>query len=220
LQQLATYAKTSLETIEKALQDQLTTTEDAQKLIALEESLIQQNQSLVAQIDSLGKVLPGDYVRALENIKKLADGSLSAYASVKDQKKKLEFATSLDTCFHDLSGLTTTLGELPAKAAAIDSLYQDSVWNPFMAVVMDEEVKKRLTATYNKVLLPYFVKKASTELDCQNAGELNHEIQRTNTKMKGLREEDTKKLERKLRREKDPKTILQLLDVQPKKANQ
>ncbi len=219
LTQLARYAKSSLETIQKALQARLTTTADAETLVALEENLIQQNELLVTQIDTVTD-LPIAYAKALKNIKTLADTSLSTYASIKDQKEKLEYGETLKSCLAELSALSVTITALPAQTSEIDSLYQDAVWNPFMAVVMDEEVKKRLTAAYNKVLIPYFLKKATAELTCENAGILTTEIQQATQRMRELRTEETKKLERKLRREKDPNIILQLLNVQPKKADQ
>lgn len=220
LLQIAQYAKLSLEAIQESLQDQLNTTAEAQKLGALEEHLIQQNQALVAQVDSVNGTLPLAYARALQNIQKLADAALSRYATIKEQKEKLEYGTSLKNCFKELSMLSALVAGLPAEASEIDSLYIDSVWNPFMAVVMDEEVKKRLIAAYDKVLIPYFLKRATDELSCENAGNLNHDIQQTNQRMRALRDEETKKLERKLRREKDPSTILRLLNVQPKHADQ
>ncbi|MEP3210008.1 MAG: hypothetical protein ABJN95_12495 [Maribacter sp.] len=219
LAQLARYAEKSLETIQKALQARLTTTADAATLVALEENLIQQNQLLVTQIDTLTD-LPIAHTKALKNIETLADASLSTYASLKDQKEKLEYGETLKSCLAELSALSMTITALPTQTSEIDSLYQDAVWNPFMAVVMDEEVKKRLTTAFNKVLMPYFLKKATDELNCENAGILNEEIQQSTQRMRELRTEETKKLERKLRREKDPNIILQLLNVQPKKADQ
>ena len=52
------------------------------------------------------------------------------------------------------------------------------------------------------------------EVDCENAKKLTEQITHTNDRMVKLREEDTKKLERKLRREKNPNEIMKLLHEQ------
>ncbi|MFK7814438.1 MAG: hypothetical protein AB8B59_18225 [Maribacter sp.] len=219
ISQIISYAKLSLEAIKSTLSDRLLQEERAQTLVALEEKLIEQNEELVVQIDSLNIHLSPEYSKALNTIKKFADGSLSKYATTKDQKEKLIFGESLKNCFNNLENLTTLTSKLPTQIIEIDSLYQDSVWNPFMAVVMDEAVKKRIITAYKKVLIPNFINSISDDLDCNDVQNINEELRRTYTRMKELRSEETKKLERKLRREQDPKTVLQLLNVQSKKTN-
>jgi len=109
-----------------------------------------------------------------------------------------------------LKFLTDELVALPDKKVMLKTLYTDSIWNPFMANLMDEEVKKRITAAYFKILVPYFLKSAASELDCDNVKVLKDQIIQANQRMEELREGDTRKLERKLRREKDPNQILKL----------
>ena len=80
---------------------------------------------------------------------------------------------------------------------------------------MEEEVKKKITSAYRNVLIPFLVNEASGELDCVKADNLNQLLTGLHVRMLELREEDTHKLERKLRKEKDPHTILQLFNLQP-----
>ncbi len=210
ISQLIAYAKLSLERVKDSLADQLTNEEKLQDLNRLEEELIALNDSLVLKVDSLKK-LPKTYQKALEQISSLGDSSLEKYAMIENSNEKLAYGNNLKTCLMQLLTLADTLGALPEEQEKIATLYQDSVWNPFMATVMDEEVKKRITASYSKILLPYFIEKVATAIDCESADLVNQQILRTNQRMEDLREEDTRKLERKLKREKNPEEILKLL---------
>jgi hypothetical protein len=96
----------------------------------------------------------------------------------------------------------------------IGETYQDAVWNPFMAVIMNEEVKKRITTAYRRDLIPFFLDKVENQLSCENAGPLAEMMDQVHQRMLELREEDTSKLERKLRREQDPIAILELIGLE------
>jgi len=79
---------------------------------------------------------------------------------------------------------------------------------------MDEDIKKRITTAYIKILEPYFLKQTEESLTCENISALNGNITETYHSVLMLKDKDTKKLERKLKKEKDPLTILELLNVQ------
>ena len=78
---------------------------------------------------------------------------------------------------------------------------------------MDEEVKKRITLAYRKVLAPYFTEQIASGLTCNTAAELAYQMESTHQRMLRLREEDTSKLERKLRKEQDPKVVMRLFGI-------
>ena len=103
---------------------------------------------------------------------------------------------------------------LPENKKEITTLYQDQIWNPFMANLMTEDVKKRITTAYEKVWLPYLIQQVTSGLSCANAEDLVVLFLKTHTRMLAMREEDTKKLERKLRREQDPMVIMELFNLQ------
>ncbi len=210
---IAEYAKLSLQELMESLSDRLTNEARLQALNGLEKDLIAENDSLVTQIDSLLPALPLLYNAPLNNLKKLADKSLGEYASLNKPEEKLTFGNKLKVCLGELQELTGVLGVLPATSEEIKILYEDAIWNPFMATVMQEGVKKRVTSAYSEILLPDFLIQA-TQVDCENAKKLTEQITHTNNRMVKLREEDTKKLERKLRREKNPNEIMKLLHEQ------
>lgn len=216
--QLVAYAKASMLSIEASLSDQLTSEESILALNSLEVDLIRKNDSLVRHIDSLQKILPSSYNKALENIKAFADNALSSYAAMENLEQKLVYGNTLDVCMKSLMTLADTLGRLPNEIQIIDSLYTDNIWNPFMATLMEETVKKRIINAHTKIVIPYFLERIATDLSCDNVKDISNGIASANDMVVALREQDTKKLERKLRRAKEPLEILSLLEQFSSKA--
>jgi len=211
MSQIISYAKQSLQRISENMGDTLKFEQDLQNLNSLEENLIAKNDSLIAIIDSVATTLPKNYVTALQRIKELAETSLSDYAATTNAVEKLKFGNGLKSCFEQYIALSHAYIALPVNAVEINTLYTDAIWNPFMATVMEEDVKKRITNAYSEILIPYFLSFANKDLACENVDMFTNSIIGTNKKMVELREQDTKKLERKLRREKNPREIMKLL---------
>ncbi len=176
--------------------------------------MIVQIKSLTGKIDSANAKLPLEYLNALKNIKAVADKNLSDYSNMEDPQAKLDLGRNLVNCFSHLEQLENIVLKLPEKKEEILTLYQDQIWNPFMANLMTEDIKKRITTAYEKVWLPYLIEEVTSGLSCENAEELVALFFRTHTRMLAMREEDTKKLERKLRREQDPMVIMELFNLQ------
>ena len=80
---------------------------------------------------------------------------------------------------------------------------------------MSEEVKKRITDAYHKVLIPHVLKEVKSNLTCGAAGEWNILLAQVHERMLKMRREETSKLERKLKKEQDPGVVMQLFNVQP-----
>jgi hypothetical protein len=214
MQERVRYAKQSVLFIQGALSQQLTSAERAQALVTLEEQLIRQNETLVQKIKSVQDSLSIPFQKGLSKIQKLADISLSTYASTKNAEEKLTYGKQLTSCFEDLLKLVDATANMPEQQEEISQLYQDAIWNPFMATVMDEEVKKRITTAYHKILIPYFIQELNGNLTCDNATKLLAQMNNTYNQLKALREADTKKLERKLRKEENPLEIMKLFQEQ------
>jgi hypothetical protein len=215
---LGTYARMSLEYIKGSLASRLTNEEQLQMLNGLEEELIQLNNLLEREVDSVDG-LANDYKNALNHLQQLADSSLTTYAEMKNPNEKLTYGNSIKTCLMELTDLAQSLKNIPQQQKTIKKEYTNAVWNPFMANVMAEQVKKRITESYEEVLTPYFLK-ATSSLECGNVKALNEQIIQTHKTILDLRNKDTRKLERKLRREKRPMEVLQLLQVTSTPKNQ
>ena len=215
IHQMAEYTNLCLDSIQKVLNKKLTLDKRQQDLVTLEEELITQSEALNQLIDSLVITATGTTKESLEQIKILSSDNLNRYATMEDNTEKLDFGGKILDCHASLTGLANTIGSLQTKGEEIKKRYQDAVWNPFVAVVMEEEVKKRITTAYNKILIPHFLLKIKSELSCNNAADFSEMIDGLHKRMIEMREEDTSKLERKLKKEQDPDEILQLFGIKP-----
>ncbi len=196
------------------LKAKLTFENKQQELIAVEEQVIFQNESLQTFIDSASRSTPPKYRKALNHLNSFAGNMLKEYSNRKASSNTLATANSIKTCLIDLTNLAHTISKMPAYADTVRTTYTDRIWNPFTATLMDEDVKKRITTAYENVLEPYFLNEIAEGLSCETILELNNTINSTYARIKALRDEETKKLERRLRREQDPLMVLQLMNVQ------
>ena len=215
MHQLADYAAGSVDTILGQLRPKLANIKRRQEFKALEKQMISQIKGLNAVIDSVKLQLPTKQFGVLKEIKMVADSSLGKYSEIERLDVKMDFGRGLVDCFVHLGELEKVILGLDKKKEEIDKTYEDQIWNPFMANLMTEEVKKRLTNAYAKVLLPYLINEASTNLNCGNAETLTAQFKSAHERMLELREADTRKLERKLKRERDPKVVMQLFNIEP-----
>ncbi|MDC6366920.1 MULTISPECIES: hypothetical protein [Flavobacteriaceae] len=213
LQQLSEYATSSLESIARKLEEKLLKESKQQELIALEEQMIAHTNHIGQVIDSVKQGLPRAEKAALQRIQELTDAQLEAYASIKDTKSKIDFGQQVLQCLEQLDGLANTVSMLPEQRKTLAEKYKDDVWNPFMATIMSEEVKKRITMAYKNVLVPHVLSQVESDLSCENAGDLQELLNGSYERMLEMRDENTSKLERKLRKEQDPQVVLQLFNL-------
>ena len=215
LEQIAAYSGNALEVITKELNAKLAIDKRQQEYQNIEEQLIQKRNELTSVVDSTQASISGEYSTALKNIQSFADTRLASYSNMQEGSPKLELGRKLVGCFDKLNALANSVAMQPQRSTEIEEKYLDAIWNPFMANIMNEEVKKRITASYRKVLLPYYLEQTSTALSCDNANSLIQAFDQTHERMLQLRDEETKKLERKLKREQDPLVVMQLFNLQP-----
>ncbi len=216
--QLAEYTSISLDSIQKVLDKKLTANQRQQDLIALEEELINQSKTLTVLIDSLSPDVSSPAKEALNGIKSKVVKDLASYASMEDSTDKLDFGRDLFNCHEHMISLARAIGNLPMQRKEINELYDDSVWNPFISVVMEEVVKKRIIDAYEDIVVPHLLDTVQNRLDCDNAEAIVIIFDRLYRRMLELRDEDTSKLERNLKREQDPDDILVLFGIEPLKG--
>ena len=209
----AAYAFRSLDSIQEVLSKKLSFDKRQRQLVILENQLVARSDSLTVLLDSIEKTASSQAKRAIKRIRELATDNLNSYAKPDADGSKEEKARQLVACQGALYRLAEAIGALPTQREELKELYLDDIWNPFMAVIMKEEVKKRISAAYRKYLLPYALEQVSSALDCDNAGNLAELMEQLYRRMTELREEDTAKMERKLKREQDPLEILELFEL-------
>ncbi|TDS15093.1 hypothetical protein DFQ03_1729 [Maribacter caenipelagi] len=200
--------------IANEVKETLTQEKRQNELASLEEEIIQKNDSMVIFIDSTSATIPLKYATALKQLKSFTNNTLNEYSKVKSAQNRLAAARSTVDCLNNLNDLSRTVSLMPAYQTDIIENYTDRIWNPFMATLMDEDIKKRITSTYTKILEPYFLTEIEQQISCESIEDLNKNITATYKKILELKDQNTKKLERKLKKEKDPVTVLEMLNVQ------
>ncbi|MDT0607588.1 hypothetical protein [Croceitalea rosinachiae] len=220
MQNISTTILANLEAIKAELNQTLLNEKRQQELIALEEKLILQRNEMHNYIDSVGVESSGNIKRTLNSLKKHADNALSNYSALTELNTKLSAGQKLLSCYLQINKLAKNIAQLPEQEDTIKEKYKDRIWNPFMATLMDEEVKKRITSAYRKFIIPYFLKHAENEFECNQVNQLNDLMSMTYQRMLELRVENTSKLERKLRKVTDPIVVLELFELQPLTTDQ
>ncbi|PIB37737.1 hypothetical protein [Maribacter sp. 4G9] len=214
LEQISLYAYESMEYIMSQLSDKLSDDVQIQSLKELENDLISINTGIEAQIDTLSPMLLVDYGEAYKNLGEIANRKLATYAEISNPSEKLDFGQNLKSCLEDLNSLITLVSNFPDKMEEVKSLYTDDIWNPFMATVMEEEVKKRIVEAYTGILIPHFIKSLSETEDCEQFVVIREQIIYTHNRLVDLRNEETRKLERKLKRARTAQEVLKLFQQQ------
>ena len=212
--ELAKYTYGCLASIQSRLNEKLSNEQRQVQLMMLEEDMIAEITALNSLVDSLRGKTTGEPLSALNSVKKAAKRELGEYSAMKDLVEKPGRARFLTSCFVQMQELSKAIATLDTRISEIKVVYTDDVWNPFTSTVMSEEVKKRITTAYREILLPYLFSELNQSLSCNNASYLMALLEKIHQRMLGLRTEDTSRLERKLKRERDPLVIMRLLDIQ------
>lgn len=92
-------------------------------------------------------------------------------------------------------------------------VYTRTVWNPYTFTDMDEIVKERVFNAYKNHLLPSVLYKFDGDMNAQQIEMILNELYALFSKMKELRNRDTKDLERALKRQSNPSIIAELLEL-------
>lgn len=213
LHQLTDYVSLSIESIARTLNRKLLKDSKQQEFIALEEQMIAHSNHIGQVVDSVKQGLSKSERAALNSIQDLAEAQLERYATMEDEKIKSDFGREVIDCLKQLDGLTDAIAQLPERWETIEEKYRDDIWNPFMATIMNEEVKKRVTSAYRNVLIPYLLNEVESNLNCENAEGYKNLFNNSYQRMLEIRDENTSKLERKLKKEQDPKIVLQLFNL-------
>lgn len=212
--ELAKYTYGCLASIQRRLNEKLSKEQRQVQLMMLEEDLIAEMEDLNDLVDSLEEETLGETKNALNSVKKTAKQELGAYSALQDMLEKPGRARLLTGCFGQMQELSKTVATQDARTNEIKVAYTDEVWNPFTATVMSEEVKRRIVEAYREVLLPYLFQELDNTLSCNTTGHLLTLLEKVHQRMLELRTEDTSKLERKLKKERDPLVIMRLLNIQ------
>ena len=202
---LSAYAWACVDSIEQRLIGNLREQELQQELEDLEKSLLTQADHLTEFIDSLSNQLTEPYVPTLKALEQAINSELRTYALEEDLKQKPDKAEHLISCMKEMEELALILSKLPDRWKEIQQLYTEQVWNPFTVTTMKDQVKERIPQAYNQLLIPAILNRIGTELNCGNTQKFRTVLDALHQRMHQLRRQNTSKLERKLKKEDDPK---------------
>lgn len=134
------------------------------------------------------------------------------YASLSVEGRLEEGEILLD-CFKELVFLYEVLAEQPELREKIDDLYMRNVWSPFTLTYMDERVKERLYEKYENIIYPGIIDILMNNMNCERFRPNAENLNAIYSKMVKLRDQDTRQLERDLRRVNDLKEINEIMNL-------
>ena len=202
--------------LDSIVNQKLSNNKREQAFLNQEKLLIDEAERKKNYVDSLSDRTANDVAKVFRSLNVFIEAGLEKYAKMSENSDKLAYSQELINCFDDIRKLADAIYLIPKQREEVNGLYQDQVWNPFTATVMDEAIKKRITKAYNSRLLPYFFNQVETNLTCSEIQEWTEFLTKLHDRMIALRNEDTKRLERKLKRTRDPEDILSLFDLDEK----
>jgi len=208
-----------VQTVLSEIQDKLGLSPDASKsqndFNSTEEELVTQATQLKTHIDSIATIQRDDIKKTLLALQENTDQQLQQYAltaqdSVEAKGRK---ARELNTCFTQKRELVDLLIQIPDQQQKLKEEYTEEVYVIFTATIMDEQVKKRIINAYKEQILPYLLKQVQEGLSCSEIQAWITTYEAVQDRLYQLRKEDTGRLERKLKREDDPREVLKLLGI-------
>ena len=213
LSSLSAYAWACVDSIERKLDHNLQRQKLQQELEKIEKSLLAQEESLIHWVDSLGADLAEPYRSTLKALTSTSDHLIRQYNLEEDASHKPDLARDLITCIQELEQLAASLAKLPERREEIQELYTEQVWNPFTATIMTDQVKGRIIQAYDELLIPSIMESIRSELTCGNTQVFRSMLDDVYKRMCELRKKNTSKLERKLKKEDDPRIVMQLFEL-------
>ncbi|MEX2596299.1 MAG: hypothetical protein WEC59_05150, partial [Salibacteraceae bacterium] len=187
-----------------------------QNMLASEESeLIARKDSILALYSKEQPLMKNqnDYHRAISSaVRGLVNEKVSAYSRLSLDEKR-DTLPDIKTCFSELIALYDAQAKYPQKLKRIDEMYIRTTWNPYTFTDMDERVKERVYSAFESVLLPYFLEEQAVNLSCKNMVEKRENMDHLLNKMLDLRDQDTKEMEKALRRQGGRNEVLNIFKL-------
>lgn len=183
-------------------------------LVEKEEKLVRKRDSLLSLYgNTAGKDDFNPYhERLASGMREMVLTRFKEYAGL-DQERKLDHIDGLLACFNE--GLDVYQKQLrtPVRIARIDELYTRTIWNPHTFTYMDERIKERIYRAYENVLLPLVMDEMATHVECGKMMNKQQNMVKLYQRMLELREQDTRDIDRQLRRVTDPEDLMRILGL-------
>lgn len=150
---------------------------------------------------------------AADPIRKYTEDKFTYYAEL-ELDDKINVIDSLLACYDEVLELYKVQANLPDQIKLLDEMYTNTVWNPYYLVDMDERMKERVYKAYENILLPYLHDHVKSSIECGRVKAIANNYKILFDRMKEIKEQDTKKEERLLRRTNDVEKVLEILNIE------
>lgn len=148
-----------------------------------------------------------------ENVQYFMERSFADYAK-QDGFQRVTKVDSMQNCYRYFLTTYEALIGYQETLEKLDREYTRRVWNPFTFTHMEERVKSRLYNAFENLLLPYIWEDIQANVSCVALPYKLRNVDRLLKRMIELRWQDTKEMERKIRRARnDVHTCLEILDL-------
>jgi hypothetical protein len=148
-----------------------------------------------------------------QSVQNFAENLFKEYAALPVTEK----VTRIDevfNCYDDLFELYVELEDLPRKLDRINEVYTRTTWNPYTFTYMDERVKENVYEAFELEIFPFMWEELSHKISCGEIRDKTKNLEILYRKMVTLRDEDTKQIERQLRRSNTLEEILTVLNLE------
>lgn len=151
--------------------------------------------------------------RYAETIISYSSNQFKEYAKLPIEKR-IEKTDKLLNCLLIFIDSYNQFAILKEQTERIKEEYTRVVWNPFTFTDMEETVKERVYNAYSKYLIPFLLDDLKHNITCGKMEIRLQNFTKVYEKMMVLRNQDTKEIERALRRVHDPKKIIEILSLE------
>jgi L-fucose mutarotase/ribose pyranase (RbsD/FucU family) len=205
-----------LNLIEENLKEYLQEMKEEEKLVELEKAMLAKYERTKYLADSL---ITGEHdnfagINVADAIINFADAELSTYSNLPSAEEKTQAIESLINCFSRTEELIYTINKAPESIYKINDAYTKEVFNPYTFTNMEEKSKPSIYKAFNKFLLPgIFQNMQHLTCDNMNAFQANFKILYEEM-IDLLNEENTNRMERKVKRAKTPAKASEILEME------
>lgn len=201
--------------IEQEADEILVKKERLSKLVDKEKQLVKKKESI------LSLYLAGVRLDDFNEYHRMVASSIETYVTKKfkeyaelPSQEKIERIEMLTGCFDGFIKLYDVLADLPRKLNRLNEAYTRTVWNPYTMTDMEERMKERVYKAFEAYLFPYYLDEITASIDCEVIANKTGIFDLIYNRMLALRDQDTKDLEKELRRVTSSERILEVLNIQ------
>lgn len=206
-----------IETLYEEVQEIFEAMEVEKSLSKDEEKLVERKEKIenLFDIDSEEESFNTYHERYAEEVLNLTEDTFDSYRSLGVEGKKNKIK-SLLKCYQNLIDFYGFLENIELKNDRLDEAYTNTTFNPYIMVDMSERIKENVYKAFDDVLKPYLFSKLEDQFSCENVALAMEDINNVYQKILDLSKQDTKSVEKELRRQKDPEAILSVLELELK----